>query len=272
MAQLTPLKRTSLTLTLLAAFATGATLDAAVAQGHTNSTVEWFDTLRDPTVLSSRASLGYDHTDQHQGAFRNKVSPSGSLAFGAEGQHDWMVSAELPFYHDYPGNSGGLRETGVGDLKIGVGHILDGTGRFRWGLGLATTFNTASEPQFGDGTFQLAPIWGAGYRFSPDFEWVANVQYNASATEANGRQPVKSLELKPALIKILPHHWYSLLGWDSTWDFDNGNLHRGTVKTEFGKGVGSRQQWVFYTGVDVPVMNAAQDNFTIRAGLNHIFN
>lgn len=255
----------------LAALVAGKALVSFAGEPSTNSVVEWFDTLRDPTVLSSRAGLAYEYADQQQGAFGNKLTPSGSYAFGVEGQRDWVISAQLPFYHYEPGDSGGERATGVGDFKIGFGHILDGTGRFRWGLGFAATFDTASEPQIGDGAFQLAPIWGGGYRFSPDFELVANVQYNASITEASGRRPINSLELKPALLKILPHHWYSLLGWDSTWDFENGDLHRGTIKTEVGKGFGTQQQWVFYTGIDIPVINAGQDNFMLRAGLNYVF-
>ena len=47
MPQLTRLKRTSRTLALVATFATVATLNSAVPQGQTNTTVEWFDTLRD---------------------------------------------------------------------------------------------------------------------------------------------------------------------------------------------------------------------------------
>lgn len=159
----------------------------------------------------------------------------------------------------------------MGDFEMSLGHILDGTGRFRWGLGLGTTFDTASKPQFGDGAFQLSPIWGGGFRFSPDFELVANVQYNASVAVSTGRQPVNSLELKPALLKILPHHWYSLLGWGSSWDFEDGGLHRSKIKLEFGKGLGKRQQWVLFAGINVPVIHAGQENFTVKAGLNYVF-
>jgi hypothetical protein len=249
----------------------GFTLVSAAEEAQTAAKVEWWDTLRDPTVLSSQAGVEYDYIDQHQGAFRNKLKPSGRYAFGSAGQRDWEVSAELPFYHDEPGDSGGQRDTGVGDLQVGFGHILDGTGRFRWGLGLKATFDTASKPQFGDGAFQLAPIWGGGFRFRPDLELVANLQYNASVSEASGRQPVNSLEFKPALLKRLPHHWYSLLGWNRTWDFENGDLHEGKIKLEFGKGFGKRQQWVIFGGIDVPVVHAGQENFTVKAGLNYVF-
>lgn len=249
----------------------GATLVSAAEEAQTETKVEWWDTLRDPTVLSSQVGVGFDCVDRHQGTFRSKLTPSGSYAFGSARQRDWVVSAELPFYHDEPGDSGEPRGAGTGDLDISLGHILDGTGRFRWGLGLGTTFDTASEPQFGDGAFQLSPIWGGGFRFSPGFELMAHLQYNASVAVASDRHSVHSLEFKPALLKILPHHWYSLVGWSSTWDFENGDLHQGKIEVEFGKGFGKRQQWVFFTGIDVPVVHAGRDNFIVKAGLHYVF-
>jgi hypothetical protein len=234
-------------------------------------TLDNFNTLRDPTVLSSNVGLGYNYGDQHQNASRNKLTLSGAYAFGADNRKDWVVSAELPFIHDEPGNSAARRATGVGDFKLGFGHVLDGTGRFRWGLGASGTFGTASKQQFGDGAVTLSPIWGGGFRFTPTFELVGNVQYNASIHEAAGRQPVHSLEISPALLKIWPHHWYSQAGWDSVFDFENGATHSGKVTAEIGKAFGARQQWVLSTGVDVPVVRAGQDNFTVNAGVNYVF-
>jgi hypothetical protein len=234
-------------------------------------TLDNFNTLHDPTVLSSSVGLGYNYADQHQDAFRGKLTLSGAYAFGAENRKDWVVSAELPFIHDEPGNSGASRASGVGDFKVGFGHVFDGTGRFRWGLGAAGTFDTASKRQFGDGAVTLSPIWGGGFRFTPTFELVGNVQYNVSLYEAAGRQPVHSLEISPALLKIWPHHWYSLAGWDSVLDFEDGKNHSGKVTAEIGKAFGVRQQWVLSTGVDVPVVRAGQDNFTVNAGINYVF-
>jgi hypothetical protein len=231
----------------------------------------WFDTLRDPTVLSCRAGLGYEHADQDYGAQRDKLTVSGAYAFGTEGRRDWTVSAELPWLHEEPGDTGGERATGVGDFKLGGGHVFDGRGRFRWGLGAAATLPTASEAQLGDGVVKLSPIGGAGFRLLPGLECVGNLQYNASVHEQDGRTPVQSLEAKPALIKTWPRHWYTLAGWDSRWDFENGNAYRGVAKVEAGKALGQRQRWVAYLGCDVPVVNAGSDNLTLKAGINHVF-
>lgn len=80
-----------------------------------------------------------------------------------------------------------------------------------------------------------------------------------------------SLEVGPALLKTWPHHLYSLLGYDNAWDFENDNAYGGDLKAELGRGFGSRQQWVGYVGVDVPLVRAGQDNFTVEAGLNYVF-
>jgi hypothetical protein len=196
---------------------------------------------------------------------------SGAYAFGAEGRRDWSTSAELALMNDEPGDAGGSRATGVGDFKIGVGHVLDGAGKFRWGLGLAGKFDTASKPQFGEGATTISPIWGGGLRFAPDFELLGNVQYNASVHEANGRPPVRSIEIRPALLKTWPHEWYSLVGWESVVDFQDANTHYGKVTTELGRAIGAQHQWVFYAGVDVPVVRAGPDNFTAKAGLSYLF-
>jgi hypothetical protein len=73
------------------------------------------------------------------------------------------------------------------------------------------------------------------------------------------------------LIKTWAHHWYTLAGWDSRWDFENGNAYRGVGKVEVGKAFGQRQQWVAYLGCDLPVVNVGTDDFTLKAGFNLVF-
>ena len=234
-------------------------------------TLDNFNTLRDPTVLSSNVGLGYSYADRHQDASRNKLTISSAYAFGIGRRKDWVVSAKLPFIHDEPGNSETSQASGLGDLKVGFGHVIDGTGRLRWGLGAAVTFGTASEQQFGDGAVTVSPIGGWGFRFTPEFELVGNVQYNNSIHEADGRISVHSLEFSPALLKIWPHHWYTQAGWESVLDFEDGSNHSGKVTAEVGKAFGGRQQWVLSAGVDIPAGSAGLDNFTAKAGVNYIF-
>lgn len=260
--------RVSLAFGLLLSF---TRLGCASEPSGVEETLDNLNTLRDPTVLSSSVGLGYNYAHQDQDAFRSKLTLSGAYAFGAENRRDWVVSAELPFIHYEPGNPGASPASGVGDFKVGFGHVFKGTGRFRWGLGAAGAFDTASKRQFGDGAVTLSPIWGGGFRFTPTLELVGSVQYDVSVYEASVRQSVHSLEFSPALLKIWPHHWYSLAGWDSVFDFEDGQNHSGKVTAEIGKAFGVRQQWVLSTGVDVPVVRAGQDNFTVNAGINYLF-
>lgn len=238
--------------------------------GAEGGKLDSFDTLRDPTVLNSAITLGTEYANQDGGNDRYKLNLSGTLAFGAAGAKDWSIGANLPYRYDDPG-AGAKSTSGVGDLKIAVGHVFDGLGRFRWGLGLATTFDTASKVQFGDGATTLSPVWGGGFRFTSDFELVGNVQYNVSVQEAAGRSPIHSLEIRPALLKTWPRDWYSLAGWESTVDFQDGEAHYGKMMAEVGKAFGARQQWVVYAGFDVPVVRAGRDNFSINAGLSYVF-
>jgi hypothetical protein len=68
--------------------------------------------------------------------------------------------------------------------------------------------------------------------------------------------PVHSLEIQPALLRTWPQNWYSLAGWESVVDFQDGETHYGKVMAEVGKAFGPRQQWVLDGGLDVPAVRA----------------
>ncbi len=244
---------------------------APAQESDSEASSTWFNTLRDPTVLASRLSVGYEYADRDHGFLRNKMTVSGAYAFGAGELRDWTISAELPFFHDEPGDLGGALRNGVGDLKFGAGHVFDGVGRFRWGLGTAVSFPTASAPEFGDGVVKLSPIVGLGVRLLPGLELTGNLQHNTSVHEKHGRTPVHSLEVKPRLIKTWPHRLYTLVGWDSRFNFEDANAYRGVLKFEVGKALGLQQQWVAFLGCDVPVVNAGRDDFSLKVGLNRVF-
>jgi hypothetical protein len=248
---------------------------AAVCHAETDDPVsgdlDSFNTLRDPTFLSSSAGLGTEYFDRDDGAFRSRFVVSGDYAYGSGEQRDWVISAELPFLLDDPGDDAGAREGGIGDFKLGAGHIIDGVGRFRWGLGTAVTFDTASDDRLGDGAIVLSPQWGAGYRFRPDFELTAKMQYNPSIWEDEGRSEVNSLELKLALLKTWPGFWYSLAGYGSLWNFERDEIHSNAFKAELGKAFGTRQEWVAFFSAEVPVENRGANDFALKCGISYVF-
>lgn len=239
--------------------------------GSVANDLDTFNTLRDPTFLASQVSFGTDYFYRQDGAFRNRFVLSGDYAFGAQSSRDWVISAEMPLLLDDPGDGNGSRNSGLGDLKLGVGHVLDGIGQFRWGLGAAVTFDTASDDPFGDGALKISPQWGAGYRFRPDFELSAKVQYNASVWEDEGRSDVSSLEAKVALLKTWPGFWYSLVGYGSLWNFERDNLHSNVIKAEVGKAFGARQEWIAFVSGEAPVENRGANQFAVKLGLSYIF-
>lgn len=243
----------------------------AETEGTAETDLDSFNTLRDPTFLASQLTLGAEYRDQDDGAFRYSNVLSGDYAFGSGDQRDWVLSAEVPFISDDPGDAAGSRDSGIGDLKLGLGHIVDGTGRFRWGLGAGVTFDTASEDPFGDGAVKLSPQWGAGYRFRPDFELSAKVQYNASVWEDKGRSDVNSLELRVALLKTWPRFWYSLVGYGSLLNFERDDIHSSALKAEVGKAFGAQQEWVSYLSAEIPAANPGPNDFVIKLGVSYIF-
>lgn len=230
-----------------------------------------FDTLRDPTRLSSRVALGLEYGNQKEGAHQGKGTLTAGYAFGRSDRLDWMVSFEQAWIVDEPGTSGDRRETGLGDPKLSVGHVVDGVGRFRWGVGLGCQLDAATEPRFGDGAWAISPIWGGGYQLRPDLEWIAGVQFNGSVSEAAGRTPIRSLDARTAILKSWENHWFALAGWESSIDFQDQNTHSGTVNLEIGKAFGTRQHWVVSMGMDFPVERAAQENFVAKAGFARVF-
>lgn len=254
-------------LSLMAALTPFAWLQAQDA--GTNELGLDFDTLRAPTVLSSVAALGLEYGDSDAGAYRSELSASGSVAFGAADAKDWVVGVALPYVRVK--SAGGSSVSGLGDFKVAAGHLVDGAGRFRWGLGVATYFDTAEHAALGDGVLKLSPKWGAGYRFEHDFELVGTVQYNVSLHEAAGRSQVSSLEVNPALIKGWPGHWFNVLGYDQSWDFQDDGRYYSKLKFELGRAFGTDERWVASVGVDVPLAGRGADNYTAKASLSRIF-
>jgi hypothetical protein len=162
-------------------------------------------------VRCGRATIQHDSETVQRwanldGLFRSKAVAVERQVQSAFAQHgvESLAHAVARDDSDEPGQSGATRGAGVGDLKLGFGHVFDGTGRFRWGVGLAGTLDTASKAQLGDGALTVSPTWGGGFRFAPDFELVGHLQYEVSVHEAAGRSPIHSLEFKPALPRRTP--------------------------------------------------------------------
>lgn len=257
----------------LAAQDTGATSTATNAPGATaaadddNAPLEYFDTLRDPTMISTRVGLGYEGLQKHNGDFRNKFLLNGTYAFTLCSSNDTGVAVEEPVVSQNYGDDG----SGLGDFKFTFGHVFKPHGRFRWALGMENQFNTATSDEIGDGVIKLTPFYAWQLKLAKSVQFGGRLKYNYSVYEEPGRARANSIEFNPQLLAEWPHDIYTAVAWNSEWTLVNSGHYIGKFEPQIGKAFGKRNQWVAYVGVEIPWVHAGSDICTYKTGLSYLF-
>lgn len=250
-------------------------LSLMAQDGNTNNTataandmpLESFDTLLDPTLFTSRAGLGYEGLQKHNGGFRNKFLLNGTYAFKTCAPNDTAVAIEQPIVHQNYTEDG----TGLGDLKLTAGHIFKPGGLFRWGAALETLFPTATDDEIGDGIIKLTPIFGWQMRVLSNVQFGGRLKYNYSVYEEEGRARANSIEFNPQLLAEWPHDIYTSVAWNSEWTLVNSGHYTGKFETQIGKAFGKKNQWVAYVGVEIPWIHGGNDICTYKTGISYLF-
>lgn len=229
--------------------------------------LEPFDTLKDYTLISTRAGLGYEGLQKHNGGYRNKFLLNGTYALTINQTNDTGIAAEQPVVSQNYGDDG----TGLGDFKLTFGHIFKPGGFFRWGAGMETQFPTATSDEIGDGIIKLTPLFGWQMKLAKDFQFGGRLKYNYSVYEEEGRARANSIEFNPQLLAEWPHDIYTSVAWNSEWTLVNSGHYIGKFEPQIGKAFGEKNQWVAYVGVEIPWINAGSDICTFKTGISYLF-
>lgn len=229
--------------------------------------LEPFDTLEDPTLISTRVGLGYEGLQKHNGGYRNKFLLNGTYAFTVNSTNDTGVAVEEPIVHQNYTDDG----TGLGDFKFTFGHIFKPAGSFRWALGMENQFPTATSDEIGDGIIKLTPFYGWQMKILPTFQFGGRLKYNYSVYEEDGRARANSIEFNPQLLAEWPHSIYTSVAWNSEWTLVNSGHYIGKFEPQIGKAFGKNNQWVAYVGVEIPWIHAGNDICTFKTGISYLF-
>jgi hypothetical protein len=245
--------------------------DQLQAAEQTSAVAEEIDNGLDPTIIHSRLRIENEFTDRESGASQNKTTFAGTYGFGFNGQNDWRLTLSVPVVAYNTGRTSGPGDaTGLGDVELLLGHVFDPTGRFRWGLGLETRLNTATEPQLGDGRFRLSPIAGFAWLFCPQAKFQTFIQYNQSVAKDSGVTNQQELELKPALEVDLPWQGYAHVEWASKWNIEHEGDYSSKFKIEIGRAFYSRKQFVVALRYELPLTEST-DQGVYYMGLTYVF-
>jgi len=232
---------------------------------------EEIDNDLDPTVIHSRLRVANEFIDREAGAWQNKTTFSGTYGFGFEEQNDSRLTLSVPVVEYNAGRVSGSNDaSGLGDIELLIAHVFDPTGRFRWGLGVETAFDTATEPQLGDERVRLSPIAGFAWRFSPQVKFQTFIQYNQSVAKEADVKNQQDLEFKPSLEVDLPWECYGYVEWASKWNLEHEGDYSSKFKIEIGRGLGSREQLVVALRYEIPLTESS-DQGIYSVGLTYVF-
>lgn len=225
----------------------------------------------DPTVLHSRVKVTNEFVDRDFDASRNKTKLLLSYAFGNVARRDWTVQLDLPFVSYRGGTRGGAPDAdGIGDIEMRIGHVFDGEGVFRWGLGMETQLNTAAQPQLGEGVFTLAPVLVFAVQPCREFKFQTSAQFDQSLTHEAGVGEQQDLKVKPSMTFHLPGKFYAYVESELEWDVAGESEFGAKLKFEIGRGFGSRGEWVLSARYEMPLTESA-DQHTFTAGVAYVF-
>lgn len=225
----------------------------------------------DPTVLHSRVKMTNEYVDREFDVSRNKTKLLLSYAFGNMARRDWTVQLDLPFVSYRAGALGGAPDAdGIGDIEMRIGHVMDGEGVFRWGLGVETQLNTAAQPQLGEGIFTLAPVLVFAVQPCRKFKFQATTQFDQSLIHEAGVGEQQVLKTKPSFTVHLPEKFYAYVESELGWDGADGSEFSAKLKFEIGRGFGARGEWVLNARYEMPLTESA-DQHTFTAGVAYVF-
>lgn len=106
---------------------------------------------------------------------------------------------------------------GLGDLELRAGVMNRVSQQMRFGFALNAVFDTANNPQLGDGAFVLRPIAALRWDFHEKFTFGINVEYNFTPQE-EGSDDVSNLEIKFPLIFRLSEKWSTFVSYNHRWN------------------------------------------------------
>lgn len=225
----------------------------------------------DPTVLHSRVKFSNEFIEQAFDSSKNTAKLNFSYAFGNPQRRDWTVQLDLPFVAYRGGDQGGSPDaSGIGDIQMRIGHVVDGDGVFRWALGVETQLNTAAQPQLGDGIFRLAPTVVFAVQPSRIFKFQTATQFKQSLSNEADVGEEQEIETKPSIQISLPEQFYIYVENSLEWDLRDDGRFSSKLKFEAGRSFGSKSEWVLSARYEMP-LTTSTDNHTFTLGCAYVF-
>jgi len=215
---------------------------------------------RDPTFLRTRVVVRYDHRSlEDPTASSNRLRLRFLYAFGPK-QRFAISTLEPVVQTETP-----LRTArGSGDAEVQFNANIVNRERFRSGVAIQTTLQTASDALLGGATTTLKPSLDVAAVLSSRTELIAALYYKRSIHTSRGA-PVEQLEPDVIMnVRVLEITWF--LEWDSYYDC-GPSLFAQTLKPGISRALGSRWVVSAYYAVGVNA-DARRSQYRHDAGLD----
>jgi len=216
---------------------------------------------RDITYLKSRVTFRYDYKDQEGDVITNRFRVKTVIGFGPHQRYG--VSLNVPVLHrDKPEDSA----TGLGDVELQAGAVIQSWRKFRYGAALQVTFQTATDDLLGGGSTSLKPAFGFTATPSRRFEFNCAFNYKRSIHTTRG-DPVNEFEPDcTANTRILKSTAFAES--DSFYEFGPGQWAP-TLKLGLSRRFGEGRQWVVSPYFSFPLNEfARQSQYRYNVGLD----
>lgn len=172
--------------------------------------------------LQYNYNSGYGPTDQDDGSILN-IQPVIPFKVG----QNWnLITRTIIPVVDLPINSAGDTKSGIGDVSLSLFMSPANAGKWIWGAGFITTFDTASKDSLGAGKTSMGP---AAIALTSNGPWTygALVQNQWDVSGDDNRADVNAMLFNPFINYNIPKSggWYLTSGPNITanWEADSGD-------------------------------------------------
>jgi hypothetical protein len=210
----------------------------------------------DPTLISSRFSTEFVYESYDDDSDLYKIENTLRWGIPLKDDHAFGMQAMLPVkWRDTDTGDA----SGLGDLELRAGFVGRLAPTLRYGLGVNSVLETASDSLLSDNAFILRPIAALRWDFNAITTLGINVEYNFTPLDEKAND-VSALELKfPVAFKI-NEDWSSYLSYNPRWNLlDESDRHR--MELGATRIWGTHNQYAWSLGGEIPL---SSENFEFK--------
>jgi hypothetical protein len=236
------------------------------------ASAQGFDCGRDPLTPNNKFFLSAGYAALPAGAKGFNLDLADDTYLGPD--REVLVQFDLPMAHFRPGDAGGGTDTGLGDIRVALGHVLFGGGLSHL-IRVGAILDTATADALGGRRWALVPGYGISLRPLPWLSEVVLVDWERSVAKASAVPPLNRLSFRSRTIFKTEAGFFSSLEGTPSVDFERSGKVGFGVGGRIGMMWGAFKNAGLFAQADYPVdkyTRSSRNGVSVMLGFQYIEN